>query len=117
VRLETEPGGLRLRLPIEFAPGAAELPQSAHTALSELAAALAGSGAEVVVEGTTDPRPLRRGARYRSNWELGLARAHSALAALRETDPDADLALLATASTQGSPEERTVIVSVRPRGP
>jgi len=64
--------------------GKAELRPSARALLAGLSPELAAFGGEIVVEGHTDDRPLGAHARYRSNWELSVARAFSVIQCLSQ---------------------------------
>src|SRR6185437_3137397 len=64
--------------------GKAELRPSARALLAGLSPEMAAFGGEIVVEGHTDDRPLGAHARYRSNWELSVARAFSVIQCLSQ---------------------------------
>ncbi|MFA6030623.1 MAG: OmpA family protein [Elusimicrobiota bacterium] len=79
---ETEEGvRVRLKEGLLFGFGEADLAANAGTTLERLAAVLREMPNSVVVEGHTDDRPVI-GGRYRSNWELSIARSHAVLSAL-----------------------------------
>lgn len=65
---------LTLTRDVFFATGSAELGQVAREALAELVPPLKKFPNDIIIEGHTDNVPIRSG-RYRSNWELSMARA------------------------------------------
>ncbi|UCG78115.1 MAG: flagellar motor protein MotB [Nitrospirota bacterium] len=67
-----------LNLPRFFSIGSAELNDNITDALSSLAEPLSRFPNDIVIEGHTDNVPVR-GGRYRSNWELSVARAVSVI--------------------------------------
>lgn len=72
-------GRMMLKLPddILFPSGSKKLKKGGREALVEVAGVLkeAASDREFLVAGHTDNVPLKRGGRFRSNWELSTARA------------------------------------------
>lgn len=72
-------GRMMLKLPddILFPSGQKRLKKGGREALMEVAAVLAEAATdrEFLVAGHTDNVPLRRGGRFKSNWELSTARA------------------------------------------
>jgi flagellar motor protein MotB len=68
---------LQMALPddVLFAPGQGELRDQDHLVLHALAQALRKVPYTILIEGHSDDRPLGRGSRYESNWELSMARA------------------------------------------
>lgn len=67
----------RINSEILFDTGQADLSRSGLAVLQRTAKVLARAGYEITVEGHTDSVPVRRNARYPSNWELSSARAGS----------------------------------------
>jgi len=67
-----------LNLPRFFATGSAELNQDILHALESLAEPLSKFPNDIIIEGHTDNVPVA-GGRYRSNWELSIARAVSVI--------------------------------------
>ena len=65
--------------PILFAPGSDVLKPSSYPHLRRLVAVFKDLPNPVQIEGHTDNRPLGKGTRFRSNWELSSARAFSVL--------------------------------------
>lgn len=78
VRVRSTGRGLQLDLnaKILFAPGSAELSPGAMDLLDQLAGPLGRESIQMVVEGHTDPLPIRSQL-YPSNWELSASRASS----------------------------------------
>ncbi len=72
-------GRMMLKLPddILFPSGSKQLKKGGREALEEVAAVLAEAAKdrEFLVAGHTDNVPVRRGGRFRDNWELSTARA------------------------------------------
>jgi len=70
---------LEMALPddVLFAVGSGDLRDQDQLILHALARALNKVPYTILIEGHTDNEPLRPGSRYRSNWELSLARAMS----------------------------------------
>lgn len=71
-------GTLVLSMPTDvfFASGGATMQPAGDTALFVLAEALSNLDNRIDIVGHTDPRPITEaGGRFRSNWELSLARA------------------------------------------
>jgi chemotaxis protein MotB len=71
-----------------FQSGHADLRASADFLLKRLAPELTTFNGEIVVEGHTDDQPLGAGSRYRSNWELSVARAFSVIQFLTKNGID-----------------------------
>jgi len=67
-----------LNLPRFFATGSAELNRDILNALQSLVEPLKKFPNDIIVEGHTDNVPIA-GGRYRSNWELSIARAVSVI--------------------------------------
>jgi chemotaxis protein MotB len=65
--------------PILFTPGSDVLKPSSYPHLRRLTAVFQDLPNPIQIEGHTDNRPLGRGTRFRSNWELSSARAFSVL--------------------------------------
>jgi len=65
--------------PILFEPGSDVLKPSSYPHLHRLTAVFKDLPNPIQIEGHTDNRPLGRGTRFRSNWELSSARAYSVL--------------------------------------
>lgn len=84
-RLRTDGDRITLSLPGEliFPSGSARISVGARATLFRLAAVIDQIENTVVIEGHTDPAPVRSG-RFVTNWELSLARAVSVANALRE---------------------------------
>lgn len=86
VAVRRDPRGLVLSIaPDElfFRAGSATLSDKAGAFLSNIAGLLALSGKDVLVEGHTDPAPMRS-SRFPSNWELSAARASAVASALED---------------------------------
>jgi chemotaxis protein MotB len=66
-----------------FGPGSAALSPHALEFIGSIASLLAVSGNDIVVEGHTDPAPVRSSS-FASNWALSSARASAVTAALEE---------------------------------
>lgn len=86
VELELTPEGIRISLSeaITFDSGSAELLTDARQILAQIASLLRTEIREVEVQGHTDNVPLSPGSRYRSNWDLGAARAVSVVGFIDE---------------------------------
>ncbi|NLC36912.1 MAG: OmpA family protein [Alcaligenaceae bacterium] len=67
----------RINSEILFDSSQADLSRSGLSVLRRIIGVLSETGHEVTVEGHTDAVPVRRNARYPSNWELSSARAGS----------------------------------------
>src|SRR5690606_14456441 len=67
----------RINSEILFETGQADLSRPGLSVLQRMAKVLADAGYDITVEGHTDAVPVRRNARYPSNWELSSARAGS----------------------------------------
>jgi len=65
-----------------FDAGSAELRPSAQDLIAGIAPELAHFSGDIVVEGHTDDRPLGAHAKFRSNWELSVARSFSVIRSL-----------------------------------
>jgi len=80
VSLEQDEQSVRLRLleRVLFRTAEASLSPSADSAIALLAKILKEMPNEVVIEGHTDDLPIRSG-RYRTNWELSVARSYSVI--------------------------------------
>ncbi|MFA6030038.1 MAG: OmpA family protein [Elusimicrobiota bacterium] len=76
VRIELKEGVL-------FDSGSAELKESAVPILKSIATEMVDLKNEIRVEGHTDNVPIHRG-KYKSNWELSMARAYAVLKVLQE---------------------------------
>ena len=68
---------ITLRNPVLFKIGEAELGARAKSVLGEVVELMKGAEDDVVVEGYTCSMPVRKGGRYKSNWDLSAARAFS----------------------------------------
>jgi chemotaxis protein MotB len=68
-----------------FDPGSAELKPDCFPILETIAKTMISKNNMVQVEGHTDNRPILRGCRYSSNWELSMARAYSVIRKLEES--------------------------------
>ncbi len=68
-----------------FPVGSATLTRDAARAVGVLSTALSTLPNRIDVVGHADPQPMSGGGRYRSNWELSLARADAVAARLIET--------------------------------
>lgn len=101
-RVQPELAGLALRryedrlviaLPAEllFEVGSANAKPSARPVLFALAGMLGAIGNRIEVVGHTDPTPVA-GSRFRSNWELSIARAVTVASELRQAGYDRPLA-------------------------
>lgn len=90
VNVEVQAERIDIHLPdaLLFDAGRADLRASAQGLLAQLAPELAAFSGEIVVEGHTDDQPLGPRARYRSNWELSVARAFSVIRCLTENGAD-----------------------------
>lgn len=80
------PEGIRITLSesVTFNSGSAELLTQARTILSEIAELFSDDIYETEVQGHTDNMPIAESAHYRSNWELGAARAISVVRFIKE---------------------------------
>lgn len=67
----------RINSEILFGTGQADLSREGLSVLQRMAKVLSDAGYDITVEGHTDSVPVRRNARYPSNWELSSARAGS----------------------------------------
>ncbi|OGR93484.1 MAG: hypothetical protein A2V88_10255 [Elusimicrobia bacterium RBG_16_66_12] len=65
--------------PVLFDSGRADLKPGSYAALEQVVKALADLPNPVQIEGHTDDRPLVRGGKFSSNWELSAARAFAVL--------------------------------------
>lgn len=78
-----EIGENRIRIvflaPVLFDPGQAFLKSGSLPILQEIVASLNDLPNAIQIEGHTDDRPLGRGAKFDSNWELSAARAFAVL--------------------------------------
>jgi chemotaxis protein MotB len=77
VEVEQEEDGLVLRVkePVAFDSGSAEIKPHFRPFLDKLGKAAAELNAEVIVSGHTDDRPLQKEAPFASNWSLSASRA------------------------------------------
>lgn len=77
--IELIPEGIRITLSesVTFNSGSSELLPQARNILAEIADQFTDDIYETEVQGHTDNVPLRESAYYRSNWDLGAARAVS----------------------------------------
>jgi chemotaxis protein MotB len=71
-----------------FESGRAELKDSAAQLLKNISPDLNAFKGEIVVEGHTDNQPLGPRSKYKSNWELSVARAFSVIQSLTESGID-----------------------------
>jgi chemotaxis protein MotB len=71
-----------------FESGRADLKGSAGNLLAQISPDLAGFKGEIVVEGHTDDQPLGARSRFKSNWELSVARAFSVIQSLTQNGVD-----------------------------
>lgn len=80
VEVEESSRGLVIRLEEEafFDPGSAAVKPESYPLLGKIARAILPYGDQIRIEGHTDNTPIAT-ARYKSNWELSLARATSIL--------------------------------------
>jgi chemotaxis protein MotB len=80
VQLDLMPQGNRIILKesLTFRSGQSTLLEQSEDVLKEITYLFDKDVAEIEVQGNTDNRPIRSG-RYRSNWDLGAARAISVL--------------------------------------
>lgn len=67
---------ITLTIPVLFASGEAVLTSQAKNVLTGVSKAIAAVPNKVIIEGHTDNVPVKS-AKYRSNWELSVARAYS----------------------------------------
>ena len=74
LKVEGERFRILLQSPVLFKPGSAELGPGARKVLHRVAQILRPIHNDIVVEGHTDASPVR-GRRFKSNWELSLARS------------------------------------------
>ncbi len=65
--------------PVLFDSGSADLKTGSMAQMTQLAEALGEIPNSIQVEGHTDDRPLGRGSKFNSNWELSAARAFSVM--------------------------------------
>ncbi|WP_259783165.1 OmpA/MotB family protein [Aestuariispira ectoiniformans] len=84
-----------------FLPESSLMTQSAERSLFRLAGVLNKFGNQIVIEGHTDPSPVKTGA-FSSNWELSLARALAVSQYLKQAGYPYDL----TAMGEGSGKYR-----------
>jgi chemotaxis protein MotB len=77
VEVEQEEDGfiLRVKEPLAFDSGSAEIKPQFRPFLDKLGKAAAELNAEIIVSGHTDDRPLRKEALFASNWSLSASRA------------------------------------------
>lgn len=78
----------RVNSEILFDSSQADLSRSGLAVLRRIVSVLSDSNHEVTVEGHTDSVPVRRNARYPSNWELSSARAGSVVRYLQSNGID-----------------------------
>lgn len=71
-----------------FESGRAELKDTARNLLTQISPELASFKGEIVVEGHTDDQPLGAKSRFKSNWELSIARAFSVIQCLTSNGID-----------------------------
>ena len=74
LKVEGERFRILLPSPVLFKPGSADLGHGARKVLHRVAEILRPIRNDIVVEGHTDASPVR-GRRFKSNWELSLARS------------------------------------------
>jgi len=81
---------INIHLPdaLMFQSGRADLKDSARSLLAGISPDLSAFKGEVVVEGHTDNEPLGSRSRFKSNWELSIARAFSVIKCLTENGVD-----------------------------
>lgn len=70
---------LTIELPFFFDTGSAEINRAAMPALESLVVPIREFPNDVIIEGHTDNVPMAAGGKYRSNWELSVARAVSVI--------------------------------------
>lgn len=68
---------LKLAQPVMFDTGKAKLKDVVRPVIKDIAAVLEDGRYQVIIEGHTDNIPLRKGAKYKSNWQLSYERAYS----------------------------------------
>jgi len=80
LRFSTEPRGITITLNESgcFRPGKADIQPDAVPAFEKIAAILSGYKNHILLEGHTDSLPIRNN-RFRSNWELSMARSISVM--------------------------------------
>jgi chemotaxis protein MotB len=71
-----------------FESGRAELKDTARQLLSQISPDLRAFKGDVVVEGHTDNLPVGAGSKFKSNWELSVARAFSVIQCLTQNGVD-----------------------------
>jgi chemotaxis protein MotB len=71
-----------------FDAGRSELKGSALELLQKISPDLASFKGEIVVEGHTDDLPVGRNSKFKSNWELSVARSFSVIRTLTEDGVD-----------------------------
>lgn len=71
-----------------FESGRADLRATAGALVAEISPELKAFSGEIVVEGHTDDQPLGSRSKFRSNWELSVARAFSVIQALTAAGVD-----------------------------
>jgi flagellar motor protein MotB len=79
VNVQAERIDIHLPDALLFDAGRADLRPTAEALLAKIAPELASFSGEIVVEGHTDDSPVGSQARYKSNWELSVARAFSVI--------------------------------------
>ena len=99
VKLMNQRGGLIISLPQDllFETGQATIKSEANKALFTLAGTLSRIKNRIEVIGHTDPRPIT-GGKYRSNWDLSLARASHVAAVLENVGYDKPVVIRGQAS-------------------
>lgn len=89
VQVESSERRIKVVLPegVLFDSGRADLKEKAKTVLAPIVEELKKLPNDIIVEGHTDNVPIKSG-RYRSNWELSMARAYSVVGYLEEMGMD-----------------------------
>jgi chemotaxis protein MotB len=89
VDVELTPEGIRISLSesITFPSGSADLIPGARDIIASIAALLKEDIREVEVQGHTDDVPIGASSRFRSNWDLGAARAVTVVHVLIDESP------------------------------
>lgn len=100
--LREEGGKLILGLPgdLFFAPGAATVVAAGQAGLFALAETLSNLDNRIDLIGHTDPEPLSGRGRFRSNWELSLARAAAVADVLAQSGYRKPITVRGVAETQ-----------------
>jgi chemotaxis protein MotB len=88
VEVQAERIDIHLPDALLFESGRADLKDSAGSLLRQISPELGRFQGEIVVEGHTDDQPLGSRSRYKSNWELSVARAFSVIQFLTQNGVD-----------------------------